>query len=116
MRRFLVSVSRPVLVSRPLSSSTSFARAFATAPTKGSGKTNAPSTTDGDASRRTGDYGPADTDAKPLPQEGQGGKGGATGGNVGQRSDTTAQKSSSSSTTSQPKRSLATSSSKFIGE
>ena len=108
MRRFLVSVARPAFYSRPVLSSTSSLRPFATTGTQG-GKTNAPSKNDGDASRRTGDYGPADGDKKPLEQEGQGGKGGPTGGNVGQRSADSSSKKSSSST--QPKRGFATSSS-----
>ena len=113
MRRFLVSVAQPALRARPLSSSTSYLRPFATSTTSGGGKSNAPSTQDGDASRRTGDYGPADGDKKPLEQEGQGGKGGATGGDVGQRSSSTSSTSSTkkASTPSQPKRGFASSSS-----
>ena len=115
MRRFLVSVTRPALQSRPVTSFSSSLRPFATASTSGkTGKTNAPSTEDGDASRRTGDYGPADSAAKPLEQEGQGGKGGATGGNVGQRSESGSKSSSATKKApggDQPKRTFATSSS-----
>ena len=111
MRRFLLSVARPAMVSRPLPpSSTSSLRLLATttSPTteKKGGKTNAPSTKDGDASRRTGDYGPADGDHKPLEQEGQGGRGGATGGDVGQRSGDSKKQGGASQ---QPKRTFATS-------
>ena len=121
MRRFLVSVARPALQSRPLPSFSSSLRPFASSAASGGagktsgGKTNAPSTDDGNASRQTGDYGPADPGHKPLEQEGQGGKGGPTGGNVGQRSeDTSSTKKSntstgtSSTTSQQPKRSFAT--------
>ena len=107
MRRFLVSVAAPAVRARASLQSSQSLRAFATAGQPKSGKTNAPSTEDGDASRRTGDYGPADGDKKPLEQEGQGGKGGATGGNVGQRSDSSSNKKAPGS--EQPKRSFATS-------
>lgn len=110
MRRFLVSVAVRAVRARAPLQSTSSLRAFATAGQAKSGKTNAPSTADGDASRRTGDYGPADGDKKPLEQEGQGGKGGATGGNVGQRSDSSSSSSAKKSAGSeQSKRSFATS-------
>ena len=109
MRRFLVSVARPALHSRPALSSTSSLRPFATSTGSGS-KSNPPSQKDGDASRRTGDYGPADGDKKPLEQEGQGGRGGVTGGDVGQRSTGTGSGSGSGkqASTQQPKRSFAT--------
>jgi len=82
MRRVLFSISRPILASSHLSQHPFFStftvpttslRSFATASTSSkTGKTAAPSTKDGDASRRTGDYGPADTHKVPLDQEGQG--------------------------------------------
>ena len=109
MRRFLVSVAGPAIRSRPVLSSTSSIRAFATTGKQGS-KSDAPSTKDGDASRRTGDYGPADGDKKPLEQEGQGGMGGPTGGNVGQRSDGSSSTKKSSTSSPQPKRGFATTS------
>ena len=106
MRRFLVSVARPVARSRPTLSSTAAFRSFTTSGTQGA-KTNAPSKSDGDASRRTGDYGPADGEKKPLEQEGQGGRGGATGGDVGQRSADSGS-SKKATTDTQPKRGFST--------
>ena len=107
MRRFLVSVARPVVLSWPVPSSSSYLRAFATSGGQQGSKTSPPSKEDGDASRRTGDYGPADGDKKPLEQEGQGGRGGATGGDVGQRSKSTTSGTKQPGGT-QPKRSFST--------